>query len=64
MSGITYSEIGDEVLGEAMELMKPAVGETKLNSCTIEGELVKTKAPVGLTSFLTISQAGRREEGM
>ena len=48
MSGITYREIGDEVLSDAMELLKPAVGGTKLDSWTTEGELVSTKAPVGL----------------
>ena len=55
MSGFTYSEIGDEVLGNAMELLRPAVEETKLDKDTIEGELVSTKAPVGFNSFLIIS---------
>ena len=48
MSGFKYSEIGDNVLDDVEELFKPAVGETKLDKETIEGDLVLPEAPAGL----------------
>ena len=48
MSGITFSEIGDEVLGDVEELLKPAVENIKLDKETIEGELVSTMTPACL----------------
>ena len=48
MSKFTYSEIGEEVLVDVMNLFKPADGNIKHDKEIIEGELVITEAPVGL----------------
>ena len=48
MSKFTYSEIGEEVLVDVMNLFKPAVGKVRLDKEIIEGEIVIKEAPVGL----------------
>ena len=60
-SQITYSEIGDELLADVAEQFNPAVGETKHDEETIEGDLVLTEAAAELISnyFLGWKDEGR-----
>ena len=43
MSKFIYSEIGEKLLVDVMNLFKPAVGKVKLDKEIIEGELVITE---------------------
>ena len=58
---MTFSEIGNELLADVDELLKPSVGETKLDNWTIEGGLVLTEAAAELISnyFLGWKEEGR-----